>query len=92
MAKGKAFDSRPICDCLAYSFPHRIGGRCRGNAFTEFHFQQVKSECEFCNCNAGDRCDVSTGREPIGEAECYRAAWHCSPGEHLPIEFVEPER
>lgn len=91
MAKRKYFDSRPICDCAAYNFPHRVGGRCKGDVFAEFHFYNVKSECEFCNCNAGSHCDVATGQESIKEAECYIAAKHYAPGEHLQIKLEEPE-
>ena len=83
-------DDRPICNCSAYPFPHRIGGRCTGSAFTEFYFYNVRSACQFCNCNAGDHCDVATGQESISEAECYIEAKHYNPGEHLQLELKEP--
>jgi hypothetical protein len=85
----KKVDNRPICDCPMYRFPHRVGGKCKGSYFTDFHFTYVRSECEFCNCNAGDHCDVSTGQESIKEAECYRDAVINNPAEHLPLFLVE---
>tara|TARA_R110000744_G_scaffold380568_1_gene503225 strand:+ start:10308 stop:10607 length:300 start_codon:yes stop_codon:yes gene_type:complete len=89
--KKKRKDPRPICDCSAYSFPHKIGGKCKGKAFAEFHFYNVKSECELCNCFNDDRtptsCDVVDGTESIFEGECYRDAAKYNPSEHLIMSF-----
>jgi hypothetical protein len=84
-------DDRPICTCSAYKFPHRIGGRCTGSVFTEFYFYNVKSACEFCNCNSGTHCDVAQGQESINEAECYTEAKHNSADLYLPIKIEIPE-
>lgn len=87
----KRKDNRPICTCSAYKFPHRVGGKCTGSEFAEFHFYNLKSCCEFCNCNAGTHCDVATGQESINEAECYTEAKHYHPGERLQLTIIEPE-
>ncbi len=88
-------DTRPICDCSAYKFPHKIGGKCKGIAFATFHFYQVRSSCEFCNCFCDDRtpisCDVVDGKEPIASGDCYREQCHHNSGEHLPLTFKEQE-
>lgn len=79
-------DQRPICDCNAYRFPHKVGGRCTGAAFAEWHFYNDRSCCEFCNCLRDDgRCDAVMGLESIKEAECYQERVHAHPGERLPI-------
>lgn len=84
-------DPRPICDCNAYNFPHKVGGKCNGSEFANFHFYNVKSECEFCNCLNDDQtpisCDVVDGTESIYEGECYRDAAKYSSGEHLILSF-----
>ena len=79
-------DPRPICDCSAYPFPHKIGGKCKGTAFAEFYFYFDREHCEQCNCMNGNECDVVTGRESINEAECYAERLHSFPAEHLPLE------
>lgn len=89
--KKKRNDLRPICNCHAYNFPHKIGGKCKGQVFASFHFYNVKSCCEFCNCLCDDRtpnsCDVVDGTESISEAECYRDAVKYNPKEHLTLSF-----
>lgn len=88
-------DPRPICTCSAYKFPHKIGGKCTGRDFAEFHFYNDKSSCEFCNCFNNDRtpfsCDVVDGTESIKEAECYRERCHYNPSERLPLTFTYEE-
>ena len=93
---GKRKDPRPICRCEAYSFPHKIGGKCTGKAFLEFYFYCGNRElCEECNCFNDDRspisCDVIDGVESIREAECYRERLHQFPSENLPIQYEEEE-
>lgn len=92
-ARFKRNDQRPVCNCKAYGFPHKIGGKCKGQSFTEFYFYNNKNVCKECNCFNDDRtpitCDVVEGTESIKEAECYRDAVHSHPGEHLQIEFIE---
>lgn len=87
------FDKRPICDCNAYDFPHRIGGKCKGQDFTLYHFFYDKAECKYCNCNCETYCDVAEGIENIKQAECHRAATLHSPGGHLPLHstFLEEQ-
>lgn len=89
--KKKRKDLRPICDCSSYKFPHKIGGKCKGKTFAEFHFYNIKSECKFCNCLNDDRtpisCDVIDGTESIFEGECYRDAAKHNPSEHLIMSF-----
>jgi len=85
------FDPRPICSCSAYSFPHRIGGRCRGSAFTEFYYYNIHILCDECNCQSNNQCEVAMGQESITEAECFIDAKHYRPGEFLPLEIEEPE-
>lgn len=87
----KRKDDRPICTCSAYNFPHKIGGRCDGSAFTEFYYYNNHSLCNSCNCNYSNMCDVADGRESIKEAECYIEAIHTSPGEYLQLEIEEPQ-
>ena len=86
-------DKRPICTCDKYPFPHRIGGKCKGQAFAEFHFYTVGTACEGCNCyNESDnvhQCDVVTGQEGIKYAECYSEACHSAPSEHLQLSWKE---
>lgn len=90
-ARIKRNDLRPVCDCSAYNFPHKIGGKCSGSAFAEHHFYNDKSCCEFCNCLNDDRtpksCDVVDGTESIHEGECYRDAVKHNPKEHLILSF-----
>lgn len=92
-ARLKRDDKRPICDCDAYSFPHKIGGKCRGDVFVGFYFHNKKQSCNECNCLNDDRepisCDALSGSESIKEAECYRDAIHYSPGEHLQISWIK---
>lgn len=80
-------DKRPICDCSAYKFPHRVGGRCKGYDFTTFYFYNIKELCELCNCNNNGSCDASTGLENIRHAECYQEALREKSGEHLIINY-----
>lgn len=91
MAKYK--DPRPICTCSAYSFPHKIGGKCTGKAFFEFYFYCDRELCEQCNCFNDDRspmsCDVLDGTESIKEAECFIERLHQFPSEHLPLTLIE---
>ena len=68
---GKRVDSRPICTCGAYDFPHRVGGRCDGSAFAEYMWYYDNQYCQFCNCNNNNQCEVVTGQESIKEAECF---------------------
>ena len=82
-------DSRPICTCSVYKFPHRIGGKCSGSTFAEFYFYNNRSLCNECNCNNDNECDVVTGRESINEAECYEEAKHSYPGERLIMSFTQ---
>ncbi len=81
-------DPRPICNCHKYTFPHKIGGRCWGEAFVEYYHLNVREECRFCNCNNDEECDVYLGKGPITKGECYVAALHYAPGEHLVLEFT----
>ncbi len=91
IARSKRNDQRPVCDCNAYSFPHKIGGKCKGQAFAEFYFYNQKDACSECNCLNDARepisCDVINGTESIKEAECYRDAVHYHPSEHLQIQI-----
>lgn len=90
-ARAKRNDKRPICNCNAYGFPHKIGGKCKGRAFAEFNFYQIGAHCKYCNCFNDDRtpktCDVVDGTESISEAECYRDAVKYNPKEHLILSF-----
>ena len=97
MTKGKhRYDKRPICSCRAYSFPHRVGGLCRGIDFFEFYLNCNRELCEGCNCFNDDRspisCDVLDGIEDKKEAECYRERLEQFPGEYLPLNFMEYEQ
>lgn len=85
----KRKDPRPICNCSAYPFPHKIGGKCKGIDFAEFFFYQggEREVCNQCNCLNGDKCDVVEGLESINEAECYRERLKYNPSEHLPLEL-----
>ena len=91
MKRKKRKDPRPICDCDAYPFPHKIGGKCQGTAFVGFYFfhNGDRSVCKQCNCYSDGNCDVFDGRESILEGECYRERQHYHPSEHLPIKFIE---
>ena len=82
-------DKRPICNCKAYKHPHKIGGKCKGQAFTEFYFYNVRVICNECNCMNDGRCDVVDGLEEIKEAECYREHILYNENEHLPLDFKE---
>lgn len=58
------------CGCDAYKFPHRIGGgKCTGSQWAEFYHNNIRSECDGCNCTDGADCDVADGRESINECE-----------------------
>jgi len=89
MRKTKRKDSRPVCLCSAYKFPHRIGGKCTGSAFVEFYHTYVRTSCNGCNCNSNNGCDVANGSESINNAECYQEAQHYNPGEVLPIKLED---
>ena len=71
-------DTRPICNCSAYPFPHKIGGKCKGTAFVQAYRTFSKEHCEFCNCLYGNTCEVLTGQESIKQAECYLEALETS--------------
>jgi hypothetical protein len=83
-------DSRPICRCTSYKFPHKIGGKCTGIDFVELYFYHIKELCEYCNCNINrsGQCDVIVGSEHIREAECLLDAQDTYSGAYLPI-FIE---
>ena len=58
------------CGCSAYPFPHRINsGKCTGSYWAEFYFNNIRTECDGCNCTDGRTCDVADGRESIFECE-----------------------
>lgn len=83
-------DPRPICDCSAYSFPHKVGGgKCRATMYTEFYLYNIKEHCAQCNCfnESENSCDVAQGLESIKEGDCYQEALSQSPGEHLQISW-----
>jgi hypothetical protein len=88
----RKYDPRPICTCSSYKFPHRVGGKCDGSAFAEFHFYNSKSCCGSCNCNSGTHCDVATGQESINEAECYAEAKDSGSSLYLTLTVEDPER
>ena len=91
IVRNKRKDDRPICTCSSYPFPHRVGGKCNGSAFTTFYFYNLHNLCNECNCNKGETCDVADGREHYHNAECLRDACHYAPGEYLQLEIEEPE-
>lgn len=74
-------DSRPICTCKAYPFPHRIGGKCKGEEFIQT--QLGSNHCQTCNCDNDGTCEVLTGQESIKEAECYQDFCNYNPGGYL---------
>lgn len=86
-------DSRPICRCKAYKFPHRVGGKCNGSAFAKAYFEFDRDLCSLCNCyddnNQPTSCDVVDGRESIKEAECFRERIHHFPAENLPLKVED---
>jgi len=82
MSKGK--DNRPICDCPVYSFPHKIGGKCKGHDFLEYTLWNNKEICSSCINYGSNSCDVLNGSEPITDAPCYQDRLHYNPGEYLP--------
>ena len=84
-------DTRPICNCNAYKFPHKIGGKCKGITFATFYFYNVKQLCNECNCLNDENCDVVYGKESIKEGECYQYQEHYCESEHLPLTFKERE-
>ena len=89
--KRKRNDKRPICNCHTYKFPHKIGGKCKGEVFAEFYFYNDRDLCSQCNCfNDGCEpvsCDVVTGAEDIKHGECYRERLHSFPAEKLPLQY-----
>ncbi len=89
MSKRK--DDRPLCECNAYRFPHKIGGKCKGNDFLEYYLYNDQELCNQCNCFRDDitpfQCDALNGAEDIKNAECYIERIHSYPGEYLPINF-----
>lgn len=88
----KRKDPRPICKCKAYRFPHKLGGgKCDGLAFTEYNFQFNREHCQYCNCNSGTYCEVSTGQENLKEGECYLDAVKNQQGETVTLQF-EPDK
>jgi len=81
-------DYRPICDCGAYHFPHKLGGgKCDGSAYAEYYSLHVGSSCEGCNCYQGG-CDVIAGKEKIKYGECYVEAYG---GGHVRLEPADHE-
>lgn len=90
-ARLKRNDNRPVCNCNAYKFPHKIGGKCKGQVFAEFYFYKDRDLCDQCNCFNDHcepiSCDVVTGTESIKEAECFIERVHSYPSERLPLEF-----
>lgn len=83
-------DPRPICNCKAYSFPHKCGGgKCTGKVFTEFYLHNIKEHCSQCNCfnDENNTCDVADERESLKHGECYQEALSQHSGEHLQISW-----
>lgn len=78
--------------CGAYDFPHKVGGKCKGEKFIEHYLYYNREFCDQCNCFNEGACDVLCGREDIKHAECFQERLHMYPGEHLPIEVTYHER
>ena len=85
----KPMDNRPICNCKAYPFPHKVGGKCTGSDFLQFYFTHIKELCSSCNCNASTECEAATGKESIKEAECFLEAHTEIPSYHLPLKIED---
>ena len=85
----KKIDNRPICNCKAYSFPHKVGGKCKGHDFLHFYFTHIKTLCSVCNCNAAYECEAATGKESIKEAECFLEAHTETPSYHLLLKIED---
>jgi len=67
-----------VCNCQAYSFPHRlVGGLCKGLDFiVEFFEGNSWGECRNCHCyefDMGPECQVITGREDFWECPALAA-------------------
>lgn len=74
------------CRCSAYKFPHRLsGGKCTGSEWAQSYYFDIKTECEFCNCNCDNHCDVATGQESINECE---GAIHDGNDISLPFDYT----
>ena len=89
-----AKDKRPICDCNARTYPHKIDDKkCGGRKYFQYVLIFEPSHCEYCNCFREEdvSCDALDGRESIKGAECYIDAIHYRPGEHLPLTPEEPD-
>lgn len=85
-------DMRPICNCGAYAFPHKLGGgRCDGSTFAEHYHLHQRNGCEFCNLNHNSTCDAITGQEHIKYGDCYTDALYNGPGYHVPLEYIPDE-
>lgn len=62
------------CTCLAYPFPHRLGGgRCSGEEWAAHQRMWGDSRvCITCPENEGHTCAPAEGRESIKYCEIYR--------------------
>lgn len=78
-------DSRPICTCDSYPFPHRVGGKCKGTAFIGAYKMWDGSLCKECNCHCRPQCDVLEGLEDKENGECWKEAVAVYEGGYLPL-------
>lgn len=60
-----------ICICNAYDYPHRLGGgNCNGSEWC-ISFRSIDSyDCQQCNHNTNDECDITTGQEELNTTDC----------------------
>jgi hypothetical protein len=60
-----------ICWCSAYDHPHRLGGgSCNGSEWCASYRSIDSFECDTCNHNDNNQCDIVTGQDELNNETC----------------------
>ncbi len=83
-------NNQVTCYCDSYPFPHRIGGgKCTGSYWAKSYKEIHGENCNNCNYNTGNNCDVINGSESIIECEAYQEYFRKGVKEKLPIKIED---
>ena len=76
-----------VCECGAYAYPHRLtGGKCDGSEWAGSYYLHIREECEYCQLNNMNICEVATGQESVRHCAAYQTFIHSGDDTRLPID------
>ena len=93
MIKHVYYPTEITCICGAYDHPHRLGGGdCDGSAWCASVRSIDSFDCDNCNMNTNENCDVIDGVETLHHERCECLAQEIRTGAledefgHLPLD------